>query len=185
MAKIGLKGIRFAELTETETYGTPQSAGKAVSASVSVNNNDAKLYADDALAESDTTFSSAGVSLTVDDDNNVVLAKLLGHTISGQTGEIVRNANDTAPYFGLGRIITKVVNNVRQYKVEFLCKVKFGEPSQEENTKGDSVEFGTTTIEGTASVLSTGVWSKSETFATEQLATAYLDACFGVEAENE
>lgn len=179
MAKVGLKGLRYAVLdTDDESYGTPASMGKGVSASVSVNNNDAKLYADDALAESDSTFSSASVSVTVDDDRTDVLAVLLGHTLT--SGEIVRNASDTAPYVGLGRIVTKIVDNVRSYKVEFIAKVKFKEPNQEENTKGDAVEFGTTTIEGDASTLSTGVWSKTKTFTTVADAEDYLDACFGV-----
>ena len=58
MAKIGLKGIRYAVLDADEAgYGTPATIGKGVKCSVSVKNNDAKLFADDALAESDTTFS--------------------------------------------------------------------------------------------------------------------------------
>ena len=184
MAKTGLKGIRYAILDiEDGTYGTPASLGKGVSASVSVNNVDAKLYADDALAESDSSFSSAGVSITVDDSRDAtVLAILLGHTVGTgeQAGEVIRNAGDVAPYVGLGRIVTKVVNNVKAYKVEFLTKVKFKEPNQEDATKGDSVEFKTTTIEGDASVNASGVWSKAKEFATEADAVEYLDACFGV-----
>lgn len=182
MAKVGLKGIRYAVLdTEDNTYGTPASLGKGVSASVTVNNVDAKLYADDALAESDSGFSSATVSVAVDDSRDAtVLAPLLGHTVS--TGEVVRNAGDVAPYVGLGRVVTKVVDNVKAYKAEFLCKVKFKEPNQEETTKGDSVEFGTTTLEGDASAIASGLWSKTKEFATEAEAIAYLDTCFGVEA---
>lgn len=180
MAKTGLKNIRYAVLdTTANTYSTPKSMGKGVSASVSVNNNDAKLYADDGLAESDSSFNSATVTVVVDDDRSDVLAELLGHTIT--TGEIVRNANDVAPYVGMGRVVTKMVENEPAYKVEFLAKVKFKEPNQEEATKGDSVEFGTTSIEGDATKLPTGVWSKSKTFETEELAVAYLNACFGVE----
>jgi phi13 family phage major tail protein len=182
MAKTGLKGLRYAVLDLGDgTYGTPASLGKGVSASVSVNSTDAKLYADDALAESDSSFSSATVSVTVDDSRDAtVLAPLLGHTVTAT--EVIRNGGDVAPYVGLGRIVTKVVDNVKAYKVEFLTKVKFKEPNQEEATRGDSVEFGTTTIEGDASVNATGVWSKAKEFATVELAEEYLDACFGVEA---
>lgn len=181
MAKVGLKGIRYAVLdTEDGTYGTPASLGKGVTASVTPNNQDASLYADDALAESDSSFIDADVSVTVDDGRDAtVLAPLLGHTVS--TGEVVRNSGDVAPYVGMGRIVTKVVNNVKAFKAEFLCKVKFAEPSQEENTKGDSVEFGTTTIEGKASTIASGLWSKTKEFATEAEAETYLDTCFGVE----
>lgn len=183
MAKVGLRGLTYAVIGGAGAYGTPKSMGKGITASVSANNADAKLFADDALAESDSSFISATVSMTVDDDRAPVMAELLGHTYNEANKEIVRNVNDVAPYIGLGRIIRKVVENTPQWKVEFLRKVKFAEPSQEENTKADSVEFGTTTIEGVAYALDNGQWSKSATFATLELAQAYLNACFGVEEE--
>jgi phi13 family phage major tail protein len=179
MAKVGLRSLTYAVIGESG-YGTPASVGKGITSSVKPNNADAKLYADDALAESDSSFISAGVSLTIDDDRSEVLAVLLGHTYNATNDEIVRNVNDVAPYVGLARIVRKVVNNTPAFKVEFLAKVKFAEPSQDENTKADSVEFGTTTIEGTAYANDNGEWSKSATFATVALAEAYLNACLGV-----
>lgn len=178
MAKVGLRGLTYAIIGTGGAYGTPTSMGKGITASVSANNADAKLYADDTLAESDSSFISATVSMTVDDDRAPVMAALLGHTYNETNKEIVRNVNDVAPYVGIGRIIRKVVSNVPEWKVEFLRKVKFAEPSQEENTKADSVEFGTTTIEGVAYADEDGAWSKSATFTTLELAQAYLTACF-------
>ena len=67
------------------------------------------------------------------------MATLLGHQITD--GNMVRNSSDTAPYVGLGRIITKMVGGVYKYKVEFLNKVKFSEPSQDDNTKGESLDI--------------------------------------------
>lgn len=180
MAKVGLRGLTYAVIDESGDYGTPASMGKGVSASVSTNNADAKLYADDALAESDSSFISAAVSMTIDDDRATVMAALLGHTYNSTNEEIVRNVDDVAPYVGLGRIIKKVVSNVPKYKVEFLKRVKFTEPSQEENTKSDSVEFGTTAIEGVAYADDNGEWSKTATFATVAEAQTYLNTCFGV-----
>ena len=181
MAKIGLKNFLFGILTEqadgSATYGTAQKPAKAISCSVSISNNDAKLYADDGLAEADTTFQSGTVTLGVDDENDVMLATLLGHIISN--GEMIRNSNDIAPYVGLGRIITKIVNGAYKYKVEFLKKVKFSEPSQENNTKGESVEFGTSTIEGQVAALANGDWSASQTFDTFAAAKSYLESFFG------
>ena len=180
MAKIGLKNFLFGVLTEqsdgTATYSTAQKPAKAISCNVSIKNNEAKLYADDGLAESDTSFQSGTVSLGIDDENDAMLSTLLGHTYA--EGEIVRNGNDVAPYVGLGRIITKIVNNVYKYKVEFLFKVKFAEPSQENNTKGESVEFGTSTIEGQVAKLQDGRWSDAKTFNTEAEAQAYLESFF-------
>ena len=181
MAKIGLKNFLFGILTEesdgSATYGVAQKPAKAISCKVDISNNDAKLYADDALAEADTTFQSGTVTLGIDDEDDITLATLLGHEIVD--GEMVRNANDSAPYVALGRIITKIVNGVYKYKVEFLYKVKFSEPSQENNTKGESVEFGTSEITGLVSTLANGDWSISKTFNTMVEAQTYLNSFFG------
>ena len=132
MANIGLTNIWYSPLTEandgTAIYDGAKRLGKAVSCSVSITNNSAKLFGDDALAESDTTFSNGTVTLGVTDDDDTVFAELLGHTINN--GEVVKAANDTAPYVGLGRIVTKMVNGAYKYKVEFLHKVKLFFESQ-------------------------------------------------------
>lgn len=180
MARIGLRNFLFGLLTEasdgTPSYGVAQKPAKAISCSVSISNNEAKLYADDGLAESDTSFQSGTVTLGLDDEDLATMATLLGHTIT--SGNMVRNATDTAPYVGIGRIITKMVGGVYKYKVEFLCKVKFSEPSQDENTRGESLEFGTSTLEGTIATLANGNWSIAQTFDTMTEAQTYLNSLF-------
>lgn len=181
MAKIGLQNFLYGILTEandgTATYGAGIKPGKAVSCNVSISSNDAKLYADDGLAESDTSFQSGTVSIEVDNADITTQATLLGHTVSNE--EMVRKATDIAPYVALGRIVTKMVSGAYKYKVEFLSKVKFSEPSQENTTKGESVEFGTTTLEGIVSTLANGTWSKTKTFDTMTEAQTYLNSLFG------
>lgn len=178
MANIGLTNIWYSPLTEqadgTATYAGAKQLGKAVSCSVSITNNEAKLYGDDALAESDTSFASGTITLGVTDDDDTVFAELLGHTINN--GELIKTSNDAAPYVGVGRIVTKMVNGVYKYKVEFLFKVKFSEPSKDENTKGESIEFATPSIEGLISSLDdvNGTWNKSKTFNTKSDALTYL-----------
>lgn len=178
MAKIGLNNFRYGILTEAEdgtpTYDGAKKLRKAISCNVEVEVNEAELYADDGLAESDKSFSKATVTAGIDDDDMEVLADLLGHEYSTEDG-MVRKVDDIAPYVGFGRVINKLVDGKPKYKVEFLYKVKFGEPSQEENTKGDSVEFGTTEIEGTASALANGEWSKAKLFETKAEAITYLE----------
>lgn len=178
MAKIGLNNFRYGILTEatdgTPSYGGPKTPGKAVSCKVAITNNDATLYADDALAESDTSFNNGTVTMGIDEDDDKTMAELLGHTVS-EEGGMVRNASDTAPYVGLGRIITKMVNGKYKYKVEFLYKVKFSEPSQDNTTKGDKVDFSTVEIEGKVNALANGKWSTTKTFETKQEAITFLE----------
>lgn len=181
MAKIGLKNFRYGILTEAEdgtaSYSEPKKPAKAIDCKVSIENNTAELYADDGLAESDYTFKKGTATLGFDDEDDEVMAELLGHEIS-EDGEMIRKDTDIAPFVGMGRILTKIVNKVYKYKVEFLSKVKFAEPSQEDTTKGESVEFKTSTIEGTVMKLANGTWSKTRTFTDYAEATAYLENCF-------
>lgn len=178
MAQIGLTNLWYGLLTEgadgTPSYGGAKSFGKAVSAKVDVSTNDATLYADDALAESDSSFQSAKVTLGVADDDITVFAEILGHKVADSGGEMVRSADDAAPWIGLGRVVTKVKDGKRQYKGEFIYKCKFSEPSQEDETKGESVDFSTPEIEGTAAALANGDWSAAQTFDTKEAAVAWV-----------
>ena len=181
MARIGLKYLRYSPLDEQDNVTTPSNFGKAVDCKVSIEKNNAELYADDGVAESDYSFKKGTVALTVDEDDDTVFAKVLGHIIS-KDGEMVRNADDVAPYVAIGRILTKLVSGVKKYKVEFLHKVKFAEPNTDEKTKGESIEFGTSAIEGAVHKLGNGDWSKTKTFTSYEEASAYLDGLLTAKA---
>ena len=182
MAVIGLNNFKFAKLLNPESTGDPiydeaKSPGKAVSCNVEIENYDAELYADDILVESDKSFKKGTVTMTIDDENLETAATLLGHTF--QDGVLIRKSDDNAPYVGLGRIVMKLVNNVRKYKVEFLYKVKFSEPSAENTTKGEDIEFGTPELEGTLTALLNGKWSTAKEFDTKDDALTYLNGLMG------
>ncbi len=182
MAKIGLNNFKYSKLTEVDgvpSYAGAKVLGKAIDCKVAIEKYEAELYADDGLAESDYSFKKGTITLTIDEDDDTVFAELLGHEVDEEQGEMIRKDTDVAPYVGVGRILTKLVNGVYKYKVEFLPKVKFSEPEQEESTKGDSIEFKTPSIEGTVTKLEDGTWSKSKTFTSKEEAVAYLDGLMG------
>jgi phi13 family phage major tail protein len=177
MALIGLNNFWYSHLTEaqdgTPTYDGAKSIGKAVSCSVSISNNSASLYADDALAESDTSFQSGTVTLGVDDNREETFADLLGHDIT-EEGEVTYKSTDSAPWVAVARVLVKMVNNVRLYKAMILYKVKFAEPSEDETTQGETLEFSTPSIEGTIATLANGDWKTAQTFATKAEAVAFI-----------
>lgn len=181
MAKIGLTNLIYSKLTEasdgTPSYDGAKTLGKAVSANVSISNNSATLYADDMLAESDTSFQTGTITVGVDEDGDSIFADLLGHTVDSN-GVVVKRATDTAPFVAVGRIITKMVSGVYYYKAEVLFKVKFAEPSQDNTTKGESIEFSTSEIEGTIATLADGRWCTSQTFTSKANALAFIQALF-------
>jgi phi13 family phage major tail protein len=178
MALIGLNNFWYSKLTEaadgTPSFDGAHNLGKAVSCSVSITNNSASLYADDALAESDTSFQSGTVTLGVDDNREATFADILGHDIDSETGEVTYNSNDSAPWVALARVVVKMVNNVKLYKAMILYKVKFAEPSEDENTKGETLEFATPSIEGTIATLANGDWKTAQVFSTKAEAVAFI-----------
>lgn len=177
MAKIGLNNFRYAILTEaqdgTPSYDGAKKPAKAISCNVQITNNNVTLYADDVLAESDTSFQSGTVEMGIDDEDLETLADMLGHTYS--EGRIVRSATDIAPYIGIGRVVKKMINNTLKYKAEFLYKVKMSEPSQEDNTQGETVAFATSTLSGTVATLANGKWSEAKVFDTQAAAITYIE----------
>ena len=175
MARIGLKNFRYSLLDENEKVKEPKTLGKAIDCKVSLELNSAELYGDDGLCESDYTFNKGTVTITVDDDDDTILAPLLGHDIS-EDGEIVGKDTDVAPSIAFGRILTKIVGGVYKYKVEYLSKVKFKDTMPDEATKGESIEFTTVSIEGSVMRKTDGEWSKSKTFTTYKDASDYLDS---------
>ena len=186
MAKIGLTNFWYSKLDEAED-GTPSydgatSFGKAISASISITNNSAMLYADDGLAESDTSFQSGTITLGVDEDSDTVFADVLGHNVT-ESNEVIKSAEDAAPWVGLARVITKMVNGSYKYKAEVIYKVKFAEPSADDQTKGESIEFSTPEIEGTIATLANGQWSIGKTFTSKSDAVEWIGSIFGADSE--
>ena len=188
MARIGYKkskynkfdaeGKKYAPLTDTKV----PCLEKVIDEKFSPEYNSAELYADDCLAETDYSFKKGSLAITVAHDEDERDAEFMGNTVT--EGEVVQNIGDTAPEFGYGHIVTKMIGGVKKYKVEFFPRVKFTKITTDGKTRGESVEFGTTAIECTVYPLdkefngmTAGTWEKHQTFATEAEAEAYLDSC--------
>ena len=186
MARIGFKkakynkisGDKYATLTDSKVPVFE----KVVDEKFAPEFNTAELYANDGLAESDYTFKKGALTLTIADDNDKLCAELLGNKVETEGAEVTSNVDDVAPEFGYGHIIPKLVDGVRKYKVEFFPRVKFTKITSDNKTKGESVEFSTSSVEGTVfpldkaiNGLKVGDWEKHNTFATLEEAETYLD----------
>jgi phi13 family phage major tail protein len=186
MARIGFKKAKYNKI-EGDKYAALKDNKvslfeKVIDEKFAPEYNSAELYANDGLAESDYSFKKGVLSLTIADDNDTLLAELFGSEVSKEGGEVTQTINDTAPEFCYGHIIPKMVGGVRKYKVEFFPRVKFTKVTSDNKTRGESVEFSTTALEGTVfplereiNGLKAGTWEKHQTFATEQEAETYLD----------
>ena len=184
MARIGFKKAKYNKIVDDAyapiTKGVPLFE-KVIDEKFAPEYNNAELYANDGLAECDYSFKKGTLSLTVADDNDEMCAELFGN--ANEDGEVTSTIEDTIPEFGYGHIIPKIVDGERKYKVEFFPRVKFTKIQSDNKTRGENMEFSTTSLEGTVFPLDTefngmkaGTWEKHKTFATLTEAEAYLDS---------
>lgn len=183
MAKIGLNNFRYAVATVNEsdgtiTYGTVKKPGKAISFTFEPTVADATLYADDSLAESDNRVTGGNVTMGIDRYDAETMAEILGHDYDSETNEIVSTINDVAPYIGVGRIVRIMVDNVQMFRATFLALCKFSEPSTDDSTMSESIEFSTYELGGTMAIPQNGTWRKEATFETQADAISYLEGLF-------
>lgn len=179
MANVGMKGLRYALLnTNGTTYSIPKTMGGAISASISPNFAEASLYCDDTMKEFTSSFQSATISLSIDDDDDAVFAELLGKTIDPVTKVVSSSINDFAPYIGVGYVVSKIKNGVQKWRSQFFPKVKFKPFVAEAKTRGESVEYNTISVEGITIANDEGIWEMHAEFPSESEAIAELDNFF-------
>src|SRR5574344_2074289 len=149
MATIGLDKLYYAKITEdasgNETYGTPSQLAKAISADLSVELNEATLYADDGQAEVVKEFKSGKLTLGIDDIGTTVAKDLTGAEIDNNKVLISSSENVGQPV----AVGFRAKKSNGKYKYFWLYRVIFGIPATNLATKGDSITFSTPSIEGT------------------------------------
>ena len=149
MATIGLDKLYYSKITEdvsgNETYATPVTLAKAVSAELSVELAEATLYADDVAAEIVKEFKSGTLTLGVDDIGVDIAADLTGAQID-KNKVLISGGQDAGSTVEIG---FRAKKSNGKYKYYWLYRVKFGIPAASLATKGDSITFSTPSIEGT------------------------------------
>ena len=186
MANIGLRNAKYNQIDyETNKYKALVDSkvpvlGKIIDAKLTENRSDASLFADDGLAEYDNAFTGGSIALTLADVDDETYSVVKGCIIT--EGELTENEEDSSPEIGYGHIITKMVNGVKKYKVEFLPRIKVTKITADAKTKGESIEFNTVSLEGKVMALNkainglqVGDWHKVKTFDTLAEAVTYLD----------
>ena len=149
MATIGLDKMYYATITEgtggEETYVTPASLARALSAELSIELAEAILYADDGIAEVVKEFKSGKISLGIDDIGTAVAEILTGARIDDNKVLVSASENGGSPV-AIGFRARKANGKYRYF---WLYRVKFGIPATNLQTKGDGISFQTPTIEET------------------------------------
>jgi phi13 family phage major tail protein len=149
MATIGLDKLYYAKITEDaggdETYDTPTQLAKAMKADLTIDLNEATLYADDGAAEVVKEFKEGKLSLGIDNIGAAVAGDLTGAQIDDNMVLVSQSENGSSPV----AIGFRAKKSNGKYRYFWLYRVIFGIPSTNLSTKGDTITFSTPTIEGT------------------------------------
>lgn len=192
MAIIGVSKPYVAKYSNTDTtvsYTSGQILDKMTEIDISINSaEDNNFYADNSIAESDSSFSGGSVTVNTADLGPEATALVLGITpvpiadISGVTDEAVNELifddDQRSPYLGFGCIIKKRVKNVDQWRAIILTKIMFAVPNDAATTQGETIEWQTPQLTGTIMRDDSAkhAWKREATFTTEAQAEAYIKA---------
>lgn len=148
MATIGLKNLHFFPIVEdTEektTYGEGIKIGRAMQAGVEPQFNSSDLRADDGVVETANARGATNVTVQTDDISKKAQSVILGKKINAD-GVLIDSDDDKPPY-GAIAFCSEKANGKYRYVV--LYKGKFTPPQQNYETKQETPEFQTPTIEG-------------------------------------
>lgn len=157
-ARIGLSNLHYAKMTTEDTktalpeYGTITAVtDDAIQANVSVNYSEAELYSGNVQVEQAREFQNATLTLEVPGLTAEQEADLTGATVDSQTGLVTHSADDVAPWVAI--MFEGQSQSGSKRRLVKLLKCRFSTPSDENQTKGSSTEYRTSTLEGTCVAL--------------------------------
>lgn len=143
--RFGLSNVHYAVLdTETNEYGAVKAIPGAVSMTTEYEGDTSNFYADNIVYETFATSSSLTGTLEFAAVENEVLADLLGYI--DDNGLILEDMSAQPTPFAL---MFEVDGNQRKQRTVYY-NVKLSRPSDEHNTKEDTVEPNTVSFDFTA-----------------------------------
>ncbi|MEK4150956.1 major tail protein [Carnobacterium sp. FSL E2-0243] len=152
MAKIGVKDLFAFPITKEEdgvlpTYGEGFRIAKAIQVTLTPQNAEGNLYADDGQDEFESSTIGYDISMNTNDLLPDSESKLLGRKIDSLGGVSVTN-DDEAPYHAVGFRVARSKGVGGGYQYRILYKVRFSAFAEDYQTKGESVNFQTPTLTG-------------------------------------
>jgi hypothetical protein len=178
MSKIGCNYPCFAPFSGEEpaaalpNYGTGIELGKLIEANLTINLATGDVYANDAIAESASEFSSGSLAMATDDMVYAAESVVFGSSLSDD--ELTDGTADTAPYGGLAYYKTLLRNGVKYYEGYFYPKVKAALGNDSIRTKGNNISFQNTLVNFVVMKPNVSKWRYRKLFTTEAAAKAWV-----------
>lgn len=148
--RIGVSNFHYAKmtkeetLTEAPTYEAPTSAPGLMSLNINPNAGMDTLFADDGPFETATTIGNIEVEVQKNALTTQNKADLLGKVVDDRGG-LVSSSTDIPPWVAIG---FKSLKSNGNYRYCWLYKGKFMDPEDNNETKGDSINWQSDTITG-------------------------------------
>lgn len=148
--RIGCDNLVYALMTTEDTattapvYGEVKPAPGVMSVNINPNGSQETLFADDGPMETASTLGRIEVEIQKNELTSENKADLLGHTLD-DNGAVVYGDSDVAPWVAIG---FRTLKSNGKYRYLWLYKGKFTEPEDNNETKGDSINFQADTISG-------------------------------------
>ena len=188
MAKTGMRYVVAAQLKQENdgalpTYEKGMVIGRAISAEVSLTRTESKLYADDVLAESENAITGGNISIGMDDILEEAQELVFG-LVKTASGEYDDKAVG-APYVGVGYLQERRFKGVVSYLPYWYYKVQFAPMDDKAATRGENVEWQTTTANGTMmgvvkDATQVATFRTHKVCATAEEAVAWLNQMAGI-----
>lgn len=180
MAKIGVRKMFYAKYTSDGVYTDGAQFGKISSFNFTPTVSSVKDYGDDVVAEIANELTGGTLSIEANQLTLEEKAYLLGHTYTAQDGLLI-NADDAAPYVGVGAIAVEMVGGVKKFVAKWYKKLMFKEPNDENATKQENVSFAHTSIEADVAPQENKDISHVQAFDSEAAAVTWLKAKANIE----
>lgn len=148
--RIGCDNLVYAIMTTEDTattapvYGEVKPAPGVMSLNINPNGAQETLFADDGPMETASTLGRIEVEIQKNELTSENKSDLLGHQIDANGG-VVYGDSDIAPWVAIG---FRTLKSNGKYRYVWLHKGKFLEPEDNNETKGDSINFQADTIRG-------------------------------------
>ena len=153
---IGVRDLTWAKVTSggegsAMVYsGGAQETDLMVRADQSEERSDVRFHADDHMIDRDNSVTGASISLELAKLPAAALTDLVGYVEGSGTTPDLTMTDAEAPYVGIGFVYVDRYKGTRTFIPYWYYKVQFSMGSRSFNTKGDSLEFQTESLEGQA-----------------------------------
>ncbi len=184
MAYIGLANIHIAKWTQ-QGYTEGFKLGEGIGMSIEPQYKEGKLYGDNKIVDNRRKFKEAKVEIETSYVPTRGVSVLYGHEYDATNRSIVSKITDESNYVGIGATVTNIEAGTDKIDAVVVFKAKFQESKSDYKTEGDSIEYNTPQISGTAIGNENDEWREVRHFANETEAVKWIKETLNINDDVE